>query len=526
MRHLAHQALERAANATNLDASGFQAAATQQKRPLRIGDVELQQQQGDVGFVCSRAWKQGLLDRVPGSRYLTRAFRKERISLESVAAGADSVCKNVAEIERLLANGYTDASGTSNSSSSSSLSGPDSPCNHWPESCWPVPGMPFSKLSDFGRRKYLVFAAVEEQLTNAKIHVIEAARVARETGRILVLPKGGHSHLAVGRPMPMCAYCDLAHLNSTEWVSPEFFLLVARAAFANPSVGYLCVDTPELGRPCFGTEEIAGSLGAVFTLAMGHVPTKDNTIWLHMPARFDQIQSLLDAWKHRDVVIYAKNTWERYERETDDVSHIILPYAREWHLAAKSMAAKLPKPYIGVHFRSEFIAFRLAGENRTDIPVEERLKILKERTEWCTREAVQKINKVKKRLNATTVFLAADIPYNQSGVKPRSESWNTLKWAFGDNNVSDVPHYWLSWLRSKVRGTVMIDELMPSANSLDPGVVAILDKLICARSNVFLAGSISCGGGRGFEKDILLHRDNLSNRKLDFVRWAAGEKPF
>ncbi|CAI5487238.1 unnamed protein product [Closterium sp. Naga37s-1] len=169
--------------------------------------------------------------------------------------------------------------------------------------------MPFSHLSDFANRKYLVFAAVEEQLTNAKIHVIEAARVARETNRILVLPKGSHSHLSLGRSMPMCAYCDLAYLNATEWVSPEFFLLLARAAFVKPTVSYLCVDTPELGRPCFGTTEIAGSLGAVFTLAMGHVPTGGNTIWLHMPARFDQIQSLLNAWKHWDVVvIYPKST--------------------------------------------------------------------------------------------------------------------------------------------------------------------------------------------------------------------------
>ncbi|CAI5529917.1 unnamed protein product, partial [Closterium sp. Naga37s-1] len=214
---------------------------------------------------------------------------------------------------------------------------------------------------DFANRRYLVFAAVEEQLTNAKIHVIEAARVARETNRILVLPKGSRSHLSLGRSMPMCAYCDLAHLNATEWVSPEFFLLLARAAFVKPTVSYLCVDTPELGRPCFGTTEIAGSLGAVFTLAMGHVPTGANTIWLHMPARFDQIQSLLNAWKHRDVVIYAKNTYERFDRETDDMAHVLLPYAREWHLAAKRIVARLPEPFIGVHYRSEFIAFRLAA---------------------------------------------------------------------------------------------------------------------------------------------------------------------
>ncbi|CAI5990734.1 unnamed protein product [Closterium sp. NIES-65] len=180
--------------------------------------------------------------------------------------------------------------------------------------------MPFSKLTDFASRKYLVFAAVEEQLTNAKIHVIEAARVARETNRILVLPKGGHSHLSVGRSMPMCAYCDLAHLNDTEWVSPEFFLLLARAAFIHPSVGYLCVDTPELGRPCFGTKEIIRSLGALLTLGMGQLPSRTTTVRLHMPARPDQIRSLVHAWADKVVVIYSRNTFDRFDRATDDIA--------------------------------------------------------------------------------------------------------------------------------------------------------------------------------------------------------------
>ncbi|CAI5969620.1 unnamed protein product [Closterium sp. NIES-65] len=252
--------------------------------------------------------------------------------------------------------------------------------------------MPFSHLSDFANRRYLVFAAVEEQLTNAKIHVIEAARVARETNRILVLPKGSHSHLSLGRSMPMCAYCDLAYLNATEWVSPEFFLLLARAAFVKPTVSYLCVDTPELGRPCFGTRSTGtwwwytprthSSIEAPQNstpLSGKHrdvvvVVYAKNTYKRSVCKTGDKEHALLPSaheWpglssleapqklKHRDVVIYAKNTYERFDRETDDMAHVLLPYAREWHLAAKRIVARLPKPFIGVHYRSEFIAFRL-----------------------------------------------------------------------------------------------------------------------------------------------------------------------
>ncbi|GJP54038.1 hypothetical protein CLOM_g13145 [Closterium sp. NIES-68] len=522
MQQLASQASKRAASAALNEDQRFSSAMSKQNGPLTPADLQAIQE-GDLGLVCSREWKHGLMSRVPDNHFFRKVLSGNRTSLAIISAQIDSICGRIREIEHNLTRGL-DADSLSDPDSSSSMSGPDSPCNHWPESCWPVPGMPFFRLADFGRRKYLVFAAVEEQLTNAKIHFIEAAKVARESNRILVLPKGGHSHLAVGRPMPMCAYCDLAHLNSTEWVSPEFFLLVARAAFSTLSLGFLCVDTPDLSRPCFGTKEIARSLGALLTLAMGHVPARGNIVKLHMPSRIDHVQTLLKAWADRDVVIYSKNTFDRFDKATDDIAQDVMPYAKQWRDVADSIVAGLPKSFIAVHFRSEFIAFNLAEERKTDLSSAERLKILGDRMEQCTRFAVRLINRMKKTHNATTVFIAADVPYNKSRATPRSESWGAMSWAFGNGTLTEVPQYWLAWLRKEVKGTVMIDELMPSLSSQDPGIVAIVDKLICAQSTIFLAGSGACGGRRNFEKDILLHRRNILGESTRIPRWANEQK--
>ncbi|CAI5487107.1 unnamed protein product, partial [Closterium sp. Naga37s-1] len=54
---------------------------------------------------------------------------------------------------------------------------------------------------------------------------------------------------------------------------------------------------------------------------------------------------------------------------------------------------------------------------------------------------------------------------------------------------------------------------------LPPRIVAILDKLLCAHAHMFLAGSSTCGGSRGFEQDITQHRSQF-NKNLPH-RWVS-----
>ncbi|CAI5532887.1 unnamed protein product, partial [Closterium sp. Naga37s-1] len=62
----------------------------------------------------------------------------------------------------------------------------------------------------------------------------------------------------------------------------------------------------------------------------------------------------------------------------------------------------------------------------------------------------------------------------------------------------------------------MLSHALPSVQA---GIVAILDKLLCAHAHVFLAGSITCGGSRGFEQDITQHRSQF-NKTLPH-RWVS-----
>ncbi|CAI5476205.1 unnamed protein product [Closterium sp. Yama58-4] len=175
--------------------------------------------------------------------------------MENITAGIDAVCARTREVEAGLLAGRRRGSGAATSG-----------CGDWPEACWPVPHMPFAMLSDFPRRKYLVFAMSEEQLSNARTHIIEAARLAQMSNRILVLPKASRSHLSLGRSLPLCAYWDLTKLAATaEWVSPQLFLLLARATLPTPSVGFMWVQSPYLERTAFhyGTLGVPGAAAAI-----------------------------------------------------------------------------------------------------------------------------------------------------------------------------------------------------------------------------------------------------------------------
>ncbi|CAI6004966.1 unnamed protein product [Closterium sp. NIES-64] len=481
-----------------------------------------------------------------------------------------------------------------------------SQCKQWPESCWPVPHVPFSFLSDFPQRRYLVVTFTMEQMSNARTHLAEAARVAEESGRILVLPKADCSRLSVARQHPLCSYWDLSRFSRVEWVSSDFFLLTARAAFLNPSVGFVCVITESLHRPCFNYRELVAILGEVLTFAMGHVPVPSNTIDVKMPQTKEVFNMLLHAWGDRDVVVWMKTTFQRidyvpktdviasdrdavvwmktsfqridyapkadvivsdrdvvvwmkttfqridYVPKTDVVARAVLPYRAKWHDTAAQIIAKLPKPAQGLH---------------ANLTWEEVQHNLRQQMAVCVQGAASKINQVRKELltqhwqeqtqqenqgkqgqkqeqqeqqkqreqeekerlinglgqlvEGPTVFIAADIPFNESAaVQARSESWKSMEVWLGRENTGRASRGALKWLRQQVEGTVMIDEVMPAINGYDPGIVSILDKLVTAKADVFVAAERYCGGKRGFESDILQHRDEYGQPADSVVRWG------
>ncbi|CAI5476204.1 unnamed protein product [Closterium sp. Yama58-4] len=293
------------------------------------------------------------------------------------------------------------------------------------------------------------------------------------------------------------------------------------------------------------TELASEFLGQLLPFAMGHVPLEANTLDVKMPARDDTMALTLKAWSDRDVVVWFKTTWERvqFHPRTDDIALPMLPYQKSLHAMAERLLAHLPRPLIAVHFRSEFIAFRVQ-EDMVSQGGKANASMVQQRLDWCVGESERLIISVRDSLshpstvgNSTTapnttalsttsssgpsVFIAADVPFNESAAPARSDSWTEMvQWYDGDSRVLQSSSAALHRLRRNVHGTVMIDEIMPQVNELDPGVVAILDKLVCAHADVFLAGSWACGGGRGYETDIMKHRRQVGYSDDTLKRWA------
>ncbi|CAI5479841.1 unnamed protein product, partial [Closterium sp. Yama58-4] len=315
------------------------------------------------------------------------------------------------------------------------------------------------------------------------------------------------SHLSLGRSLPLCAYWDLTKLAATaEWVSPQLFLLLARAALPNPSVGFMWVQSPYLERTAFHYEMACAFLGQLLPFAMGHVPLQANTLDVKMPARDDTMALTLKAWSNRDVVVWFKTTWERvkFQPRTDDIALPMLPYQQSLHATAERLLSLLPRPLIAVHFRSEFIAFRVQEDMRSQ-GGKANASMVQQRLDWCVGEAERLITTVRDSLshpstadNSTTgpsttgpsttspsttapsstgssgpspsVFIAADVPFNDSVAPARSDSWSEMvHWYGGDARVLQSSSAALHRLRANVPGTVMIDEIMPQVNAFDPG---------------------------------------------------------
>ncbi|GJP45581.1 hypothetical protein CLOM_g4957 [Closterium sp. NIES-68] len=563
----------------------------------RSAELQLEsvQARGDLGHVCSRDWLNGVMARLPSSKIIRASLKRNNITRESLLAGIKSTCDGVREMEIGLIKGAVSAdligqednsgravgsslnssrginSGSSSSSSSSSSGdgGDGSARAEWPEACWPIPGVPFNRYSPFSKRRYLVVAAVTEQLSNARSHLVEAARLAKRTGRILVLPKGANSRISLDLHLPICSYWDISRFTPYEWVSPEFYLLTARAALTRPSVGFVWVQSPNmLVRGAFQSGMVGGELLAPLLVhAMGHVPCASNTLDVTMPARSDVVINMLHAWRDKDVIIWLKHGPSRVEFPipSDSLALRQLPYSPPLHVTAQRILARLPKPLIAVHYRSEWIAYRVARSTSNAQYGQGDAGKAAELMRWCAEQAVRTIEAVQQNSSSTSVYIAADVPSNvaapstdgpssngpvpggpSSDVPPidgpsntssisrgvmRSASWAGTIGAYGGmekerEGLVGAAMQGLQLMRRSIQGTVMIEELLPEASSYDTGMLAILDKLVCAQADFFIGGTVVCGGRRGFERDILQHRALLKNVKQETdLRWGGEDLP-
>ncbi|CAI6010209.1 unnamed protein product [Closterium sp. NIES-65] len=416
----------------------------------------------------------------------------------------------------------------------------------------------------FTNPRFLVLAFAMEQTSNARAHLLEAARLARLTGRVLVLPHVGSGRLSwsgsrltssSSSPAPpsplhhLSASCVLKRLPSTgpasisvslpfvPSLSPSFppflphslpfslplslltssssspappydpTLLLASCVLKRlPSTGpaSTLVSVPphslsshsltsvsilsllnltNIGKYSLPTQphstissassgnffppsslsypslplspslpttagEVASGLGAILTYSLGHLPTRANTqvITVRKASRF---LKAFQKWHDTDVVVWVKTTYKRMaiRPPTSLLAPVLLPYHPRWHTLARSISAALPRPFIALHFRSEYIAWLVGGK------LQQEQKIGKQ-MHWCVAEAARTVHQ--------TIDAASDASQKSSGfdtastaeeVWPvRSESWGVMVEKYGREQTIDAGHRALLQLRALVDG--------------------------------------------------------------------------
>ncbi|CAI5459544.1 unnamed protein product [Closterium sp. Yama58-4] len=426
----------------------------------------------------------------------------------------------------------------------------------------------------------------------------------------------GNGHVSLARPLPLCAYWDLFNLSQAArpmvenltftywpkndtptasqasgspgelpnppqvaWMSPDLFLLLARAAAAaspptsgsdtsgsdstsdvsgvdglrSPAVGFVWVQSRHAQQAPFLHEPVTSIMGHLLPYAMGHVPLPSNTLDLHLPVRGDAVQVLMHAWQDKDVVVWLKTAagMIEFDPPTGSLALESLPYSRQLHVLATSLLGTLNKTVMAVRLHPDVIAWRVkreaeqqranasAGQQEgTDQPGSEQQgseqpgseqsgseqpgseqpgseqppgsedqqqhlqRQFQQQVQWCVNASVAKASVVQQWVSVRTVFVAADVLRRRSEVKE------------------------LTWMREQINNTVTIDELLPAVARFDPGVVAILDRLVCSYADVILAASARCGGATADDMDIFNHRLWLDKPNKSLVMWGYGMPKF
>ncbi|CAI5505542.1 unnamed protein product [Closterium sp. Naga37s-1] len=119
---------------------------------------------------------------------------------------------------------------------------------------------------------FLYAAAVPEQLSKAKAHLIELAALARHFNRTLIVPRVGHSRVDFTRRLPFCAYFDASALQrcGVQWVTEDWFLEYARRRSVAVRPTYLCL-VPGANDTC-STALTPWSPAFLSVLAIAHHP--------------------------------------------------------------------------------------------------------------------------------------------------------------------------------------------------------------------------------------------------------------
>ncbi|GJP37805.1 hypothetical protein CLOM_g22213 [Closterium sp. NIES-68] len=128
---------------------------------------------------------------------------------------------------------------------------------------------------------FLYVAAVPEQLSKARAHLVEVAALARRFNRTLIVPRVGHSRVDFRRHLPFCAYFDGAMLQrcGVHWVTEDWFIAFVRRGRLAVRPTYICL-VPGVNDTCASALNTSSAAFLSVLAIAQHPPSPANSLAL------------------------------------------------------------------------------------------------------------------------------------------------------------------------------------------------------------------------------------------------------
>lgn len=369
---------------------------------------------------------------------------------------------------------------------------------------------------EFSRTKFVLAFFLPEQLSKSRLHFAGVVVVALLLNRVLILPRVGRSGIGMGRALPYCAYFDSIKLAGVvRWVTYEFHLEASLRVGKKPKVRYLCFSDENNNCTRFGV--MGSAVIPLLTISHGSFWNTENqyrvlrtctkNLKMKCLAMNDQ-QRGADKDKYfsflsdDDLVVVNVITAGVAMRSLHHVTFVkalsSIVYAPQLEAKAEALANSLGAKFGAAHLRFEWMCLE-KDKSETD----------EHRVKGCGEEGRQHLRRMVEKLGLSRIYVATD--FSPSTLLPY-ESWS------GDANCTKIVKSIVEDLQSTLNITTWRD-LEPSVVDVDHGIKGIVDKLVCEKASVFVAGPKQCGGKHSFDEEAVAGRlsrgsDMIVSRRL------------
>lgn len=373
---------------------------------------------------------------------------------------------------------------------------------------------------DFRSAQFLAIVRMpDEQLSKARMHFAEMVALAKVLNRVLVLPRVGLSTIGMHLPLPYCAYFDGKLLgNYVKWVTYEYYLKMTRKLGSPPSVQFLCL------RDKLWNCDWAEMEKKVWFLAITHglKPHRDNFVQsclekdercladegyvIREPMEGGEISRLFgDA----ALLAVGKVSWFEVGSKVFldlDVSNATkhIMFAPQLEAKADALIESLGPNWAAVHMRFEKLCAIWLDYGQKEEALDVRAK-------KCGRSFIKLVERIREEKNITSLYVSSDV--SLVSLNPYTN--------FGEQCEQAVKPVAKAIVESV--SLVSLEMLAPDLIEVDHGVQGVVSKMICQKSETFLAGAFECGGTHSYEQEICEGR-RARGITAPTVRWPYKKR--